>query len=280
VPVQAFNMVGDGERGEVHLNQLHAECHSRIRYKKVCPIHGEVTNDEIVSGYETGDDQYVVIDSAELDKLRPEADKSVRIETFVQPNQIDPAYFTGQHYFLVPDGAPAAGPYSVLLEAMQDKERIAIGQATLFNRERLFVIRPLNGLLALSTLYYADQVRQADQFTGNFTMPQTKKEEVKLAQTLINASTSNKVKLDQFQDLYLTRLHELIDAKVQGREIVAPPEEDEAPVINLMDALKASVAKTAGRGKAAATATSAAKPKRKLAASHRGPLKKKQRKVS
>jgi DNA end-binding protein Ku len=102
VPVKAYTATDSS--GEVHLNQLHRDCNSRIHNKKICPIHGEVSNDQIVSGYEYAKGQYVTIEPEELDKLRTESDKAVNIDTFVSEDQIDPLYLSGQAYYLVPEG--------------------------------------------------------------------------------------------------------------------------------------------------------------------------------
>src|SRR5262245_59549151 len=103
VPVKGYTAV-EAEKARISLNQLHEECNSRIRYKKTCPIHGEVPNDEIVMGYEYGDDQYAIIDPSEINNLRSERDRSVTVDKFVPPDEIDPMYFTGQTYYLLPDG--------------------------------------------------------------------------------------------------------------------------------------------------------------------------------
>src|SRR5436190_21089996 len=102
VPVKAYT-ASAGSGGEIHLNQLHAECHSRIKYKKTCPIHGEVSQDEIVMGYEYSKDQYVVIDTAELEKLRTEDSKAITFQEFIEPDSLDPVYYRGTTYYLVPD---------------------------------------------------------------------------------------------------------------------------------------------------------------------------------
>ncbi|HEY2414729.1 MAG TPA: Ku protein, partial [Pirellulaceae bacterium] len=101
VPVQAFNAAAS-DGGEVHLHQLHASCHNRIRYKKNCPVHGEVPNDEIVMGFEHAKDQYVVVEDKEVDKLRTPADRAITIDTFIAAAAIDPAYFDGRTYYLTP----------------------------------------------------------------------------------------------------------------------------------------------------------------------------------
>src|SRR5690242_2591822 len=117
VPVKAYSASTSGG-GEVRLNQLHEECHSRIQYKKTCPIHGEVPNDQIVSAYEYSKGQYVVIDPEEVDKLRTPDEKAVNIDAFIPPDSVDPTYFSGQSYYLVPDGPVGQKPYALLLEGM------------------------------------------------------------------------------------------------------------------------------------------------------------------
>ena len=107
VPVKAYTAAASGG-GEIHLNQLHAECHSRIQYKKTCPLHGEVKAEEIVSGYEYSKGQYVIVDTDELSKLRTEDDKAIKVNAFIAPDDLDPIYQTGKTYYLVPDGPVAA----------------------------------------------------------------------------------------------------------------------------------------------------------------------------
>jgi DNA end-binding protein Ku len=242
VPVQAINAASGGD-GDVHFHQLHATCHSRIRYQKVCPIHGEVPNDEIVRGYEHVKGQYVIVDDDEIDKLRTESDRSIRIDTIVKPEAIDPAYFDGRTYYLTPDGPMATAPYAVLLAALADGNHWAIGQAVLFGREHLVAIRPQTDVLCMEILHYAGQVRTAAMVTGELQLPPVKKQELQLAKKLIAASTSKRFDLARYQDTYAERLQTLIEAKVAGREIVGAPPQEEPPVINLMDALKQSIAR-------------------------------------
>src|SRR5689334_3886989 len=121
VPVEAFTAAEPEEA--FRLNQLHDECHSRIRYKKTCPIHGEVTNDEIVTGFEYDKDKYVVVDRNEVEQAQTKGDRSIIIETFVKPDEIDPMYYDGQTYYLVPGKGGAEKPYVVLREAMKKVKR-------------------------------------------------------------------------------------------------------------------------------------------------------------
>src|SRR5437879_10537825 len=125
IPVKAYTATASGG-GEIHLNQIHADCHNRIKYQKTCPIHGEVSNDAIVSGYEFAKGQFVVIDPEELEKVRSEADKAVRIDSFVDPDAVDPVYFTGRTLYLVPDGPVGQKPFVLLQEGLMQENKIAL----------------------------------------------------------------------------------------------------------------------------------------------------------
>ena len=115
VPVEGYS--ADAPQEQISFNQLHDECHNRIRYKKVCPVHGEVENHEIVKGYKFGPDQYAIVDPDEIEKLRSEADRSINIDAFIKPSDIDPIYFAGKTYYLAPSGAAAKKPYALLHRA-------------------------------------------------------------------------------------------------------------------------------------------------------------------
>jgi DNA end-binding protein Ku len=130
VPVKAYSTASSGG-GDIHLNQLHADCHRRIQYKKTCPLHGEVTNDQIVSGYEYAQDHYVVVDPDELDRLRTEADKAIKIDVFIASDAFDPLYGTGKRYYLAPDGPGGQKAYALLYQAMVEENRYALAQVVL-----------------------------------------------------------------------------------------------------------------------------------------------------
>ncbi len=270
VPVQAFNAVQSDE-GKIQLHQLHEKDHARIRYVKVCPQHGEIPANEIVKGYEVSKDEYVVIEPDELDALRTPAEKAITLDSFIAPESIDPVFFAGQNYYLMPDGEAGVKPYSVLRDAMVKQDKWGVGQAVMFGREHLVLVRPHEGLLSLALLNYAQAVRSVEDYKiGQAKVSAT---EVKLAETLIKASTAKKFDIAQYKDEYVNKLRTLIDAKVEGREIVTPPGEDEPVVVNLMDALKASLARANKRSMPAR----AAKPAKKLAASHRNQAGKKRK---
>lgn len=263
VPVKAFTATASGG-GEIHLNQIHAECHNRIRYQKTCPIHGEVSADQIVSGYEFAKGQFVVIDPEELDKLRSESDKAVNIETFTPPDTIDPIFYSGKTYYLVPDGPMGQKPYALLLKGMQDQEMFAAAKVVLHGREQIVVLRPLAKLIAMSILEYEQKINQPAGYEEEVPPTEISTEELNLVKTLITASTSKKFDFSKYKDHYTENLTKLIEAKVEGKEIVAAPAVEEKQVINLMEALKQSVAKAQVGG---APAGVAEKPGKKMAKS-------------
>ena len=267
VPVQAFTASVSGG-GEIHLNQLHEECHSRIRYKKVCPIHGEVPNDEIVTGYEYAEGQYVIVEGSELDKLRTESDRAINIDTFIDPADLDPIYYDGRTYYLVPDTPVGHKPYAVLYKAMEKQGKYGVAQVVFSGKEQLVLIRPYEGLLTMTMLSFDNQVRKPAAFRDEIVTSEVSQQELKLAEMLIDASTADKFDFPGYEDLYTKRLTELIEAKAAGKEIVSPPAEEETQVINLMDALRQSVAK-AKKEPAAAAAKVQRKPAKKMAPSRR-----------
>jgi len=242
VPVQAFNAQATGG-GEIHFNQLHATCHSRIKYQKVCPIHGEVTKDEIVSGYEYAKGQYAIREPDEVDQLLTENDRAITIEEFVSPNTIDPVYFDGRTYYLAPEAPLGAKSYAVLCAAMVERKRYGIARVVFSGKEQLVMIRPVDRILTMSMLNYGAQVREPELMKDQVPEATYSAKELQLAEMLVDASTSKRFNFSKYEDLYTKRLTELIEAKVAGREVVAPPETEEISVINLMDALKQSLSK-------------------------------------
>jgi DNA end-binding protein Ku len=269
VPVQAFS-TRETDKGAVTLHQLHDKDTSRVRYVKTCPLHGEIGNDEIVSGYEVAKDEYVVIDPDEIDKLRTTEEKAIQLETFVPADSIDSLYFDGRAYYLLPDGEGGVKPYAVLHQAMLKQRKWAVGQAVMFGREHLVLVRPFDKLLSMAFLNFAAEVRLPDTF--DIGEVKVRAAEVNLAETLIKASTAKRFDINRYKDEYATKLRALIDAKIEGREIVAPEADERPHVVNLMDALRESVAKASGSKKL--------KPPKKLAVSHRSQVAGKRRRSS
>ncbi|HZZ71663.1 MAG TPA: Ku protein [Pirellulales bacterium] len=267
VPVAAINATESGG-GKIHLNQLHATCHSRIKYEKVCPTHGPVSQSEIVSGYEYSPGEYVIVSPDELDQVRTEAEKAINLEKFLSPEAVDPLYFSGDTYYLIPDGEAGVKPYSVLTAAMAQANQAAIGQAVFNSRERLVMLRAVEGLIIMSMLKYETELRLPQAISEMAPVAKVSKEELRLAELLLQTSKSSEFNIADYEDVYTARLHQLIDAKIAGEEIVQPPEEHETPVINLMDALKQSVA----QAKPTKPSLKAAKPAKKTSAARAAQL--------
>ena len=243
VSVEAFT-ASEAATAEVHLNQLHDECHSRIRYKKTCPIHGEVSNDQIVSGYEYEKDHYVIIDRKEVEKAQADA-HSIVIDTFIPINKIDPIYYDGRTYYLAADAPAAEKPYAVLAQAMSKLNCCGVATVVLHGKEQLLLIRPIGPVLAMTMLRYQSQIRSPNSVVKVEPEAKASSQELKLAQQLIESSMSTKFDFSQYEDRYTDQLKELINAKIAGRQVIEPPQAEEyTPVINLMDALRKSVQKT------------------------------------
>lgn len=269
VPVKAFT--ASSSTAQIHLNQLHDECKSRVKYQKTCPIHGEISNDEIVSGYEFAKGQYVVIDPQEIEKLRSSSDKSIAVDCFVGADEIDPVYHTGRTYYLVPDGPVGQKPYSLLVQSMGDANLHGVARVVISNKEQLVLIRPIDNLLGMTVLAYDAQVKKPAAFEDEITESDATKQEVELTQTLINALVRDDFDIAGYKDQYTERLTQLIESKVEGKELVTPPSEEEPQVINLMEALKASVQQVKPPAK---TAAARRKPARKMATSKKKAAKK------
>lgn len=244
VPIKGYSAATSA--GGVAMRQLHAECHRRILYKKFCPVHGEVTKQDIVSGFEYADGQYVVVEPEEIATLRGEADRAVSVDALIPENSVDPLYFTEKTYYLVPDGAVGQKPFVLIQQSLAEAKLAAIARAVLFGREELVLLRPVENVLALTALRYESEITHAQVVSEEVESPQLAEEEVELTKTLIKAFAKKKINIADYHDEYVVRLTSLIEAKVAGKEIVTPPETEEPHVINLMDALKQSVAQAGG----------------------------------
>lgn len=289
VPVKAYTATNSSSAG-ISLNQLHGgDCNRRIRYQKVCPEHGEVKASEIVSGYEYAKGQYVVIDPEEIQKLRPSgADKAIKLDAFVPSGSVDPVYHSGKTYYLLPDGAMGQKPYRLIHDALKSEELQGVGKVVISQRERVVLIRPIDNLIGMTLLEYAAAVKQPAGFEDELTDVAVSDAEAELTGQLMRGLVQQEFDFEQYRDPYTDQLQELIEAKIEGREIVAPPEQDQPQVINLMDALKASVQQIAVpeeapkkvQAKSAARKTSKKAAKSTKKASAKGTAKKAAKKSS
>lgn len=239
VPVSAY--VGSHSGPTVRFNQLHKDCHSRIKYVKTCPIHGEVSPSEIVLGHEYAKDQYVVVEPDEIDELRDTSERSIAVDSFVRPESLDPAFFTGRTYYLVPDGEIGQKPYELIHDAMVAEDLHAIARMVLTKREHIVRLRPLKNLLAVDVLEYATRVKDPAEFEEELSKSNPSAPERKLTRQLISSMVEEKPDLAAYTDSFSKRVEDLIAAKMEGKDLVVAPPPEEAPIVNLMDALRASM---------------------------------------
>jgi DNA end-binding protein Ku len=263
VPVKLYSAVN---RKSVRFNQLNVKTGSRIAQKRVDASTGEeVAYEDLVKGYEISSDRYVVIDPAELDSVQPAKTKTIDIEDFVDLEEIDPIFYD-HPYYLAP-GPGGAKPYRLLLEAMRDTNRVAIARVVIRQKESLVAIRPLadHDVLEMATMLFADEVvdpARLDDIPAAEDV-KTNKREIDIAKQLIE-SLAGEFEPTKYKDTYREAVLEMIEKKAAGEEIVIAPEDEEvAPVPDLMSALKASL--DAVRERTDDDDGDDAKPKRKRA---------------
>src|SRR5437868_12156167 len=249
-------------QSDVSFRMLHRECGTPIKNKRWCPEHDrEVSNDEIVKGWEVAKGQFVIVDDADLEALQTADDtRTIEITRFVSLGEVDPIYFD-RTYFLAPaDAAAQRRPYVLLLEAMKETGMAAVGKFVRQGAEHFCLIRPKGDALALETLFLAEDVRseaEIEEAVGEIAVNDA---ELELARQVIGSLAADFDPGELVSD-YRRDLKALLDAKLAGEEIAAPePVEEKAPVIDLMEALRASVAEAQGKkpAKAGAKKTKAA----------------------
>jgi DNA end-binding protein Ku len=257
-------------QSDVSFRLLHRTCLNPIQQKRWCPFHDvEVGPDELVRGWEVSKGNFVPIEDAELEALEQrDTSRTIGITRFVKLDEVDPVYFD-RTYYLVPAGTEAQRrPYVLLLEAMKDAEVGAIGSFVLAAKEKLCLIRPKGDALALETLFVAADVKAQDEIEAAVRSTSASKPELELARQII-ASLEGTFEPEELRSEYRSSLHELLQAKLEGHEIEAPAQTTtEAPVIDLMEALRASVA-AASTGKKKAPAKKGSTPRKRAAASRK-----------
>jgi len=239
VPIKLYSSVS---RKSVRFHQLHAETGVRIQQRRVDPSTGEeVAYDNIVKGYEIGPERYVIIEPDELESLDPKKTRSIDIDEFVDLDQIDPIFFDHPYYL-----APATGgakAYKLLLDAMRDEGKVAIGRVVIRQKESLVAVRAMQGdVLGLTTMIFADEVVEPSGIDELDALEDVEisERELKMAQQLIE-SLSSDWEPEQYRDTYRERVLELIEKKAAGEEITIAPAEEPEPVPDLMAALEASI---------------------------------------
>ncbi|WFR59019.1 Ku protein [Anaerocolumna sp. AGMB13025] len=235
IPIAMYVATQDND---IHFNQLHKEDNSRIRYKKTCAHCGkEIKTEDIVKGYEYDDDKYVVITDSEIEKIKTEKEKSIQILHFAQLNQISPVYYDKTY-----QAAPEAGgekAFELLRSALMGEQKIAIGKTVMGTKDTLMAIIPREEGILISTMFYAEDIKELQK---QYTKPEVAEQELNMAKMLIN-SMDTPFDPAKYKDEYQSKLRALIETKISGKEVVAPESENDGKVIDLMEALRASVEK-------------------------------------
>jgi DNA end-binding protein Ku len=250
------------QRSDVSFRTLHRECGTPIKQKRYCPLHDrDVDGDELVKGWEVSKGQFVLVEDEDLESVALQRSQSIDIVRFVELAQVDPVFFD-RTYYLAPASATAQRrPYVLLLEAMRETGMAAIGKFVLWGKENLCLIRPHGAALALETLFFAEDVRSRAEIEEAVQETEVKKPELELARQVI-ASLVGEFDPSEFQNDYRRELQAMLDAKLAGDEIKRPEPVPEAPVVDLLEALKRSVAEAKGRKAAPARAsTDSGEPK-------------------
>jgi len=238
IPVGLYSAI---DERDFHFNQLHSKDNSRIRYKKVCSLCGdEVPSDEIVKGYEFEKGNYVVFTEEEMQRLPADSIKAIDVVAFVPLDEIDPVYFQ-KAYYLAPEPSGIKA-YKLLEKAMSEAGRVGIAKITLREKEHLATLRVHDGVFILETMHWPDEIRKPE-FEELAKNPEIRDQEMAMAKSLIE-NLSAGFDPTMFTDVYRQRLEEAVQAKVDGHEVAIPLTKEPTQVLDLMEALKASVEAT------------------------------------
>jgi DNA end-binding protein Ku len=263
VPVKLYSAV---HHQNLAFHQFQEGTNARIRNKRVSEKTGkEVAYDDIVKGYEVKKGQYVMIDPAELAEFAPRATRTIDIEDFVSLDEIDPIYYDATYYLAPEDSEGARKAYGLLLKAMEEQGKVAIGRLVMRSKQYLAAIRPLDGALAVSTMLFHDEVvapSDVDAIPTGRSAPKAAPAEVKMAGQIID-SMSRDWDPKRYEDTYRVQVLDYLKKKAAGEEIVVEEEpEEQAKVVDLMAALEASLdaaKKTGSRRKSSSSKSSSAK---------------------
>ena len=273
VPVGLYTATADQT---IHFNQLHKGTSNRVRYKKVDEDTGEeLSTEDIVNGYPLGGGEYVMVTREEMASAAPGKSELIEIQDFVDLEEIDPIFFR-QSYYLAPKGKGSDRAYALLLEAMNETNKVGIATLVLRDKEHLVAIRPSEKVLMLETMYFEDEIRDPQQELE--TLPEVgnaSPRELQIAKQLIESLT-DKWQPSRYQNTYRERIEELIEKKRKGNAVVFGDEErPKSNVIDLMSALQASIERSRAKGrphKAAAKVSTAKKSSSLKVSDHREKL--------
>jgi DNA end-binding protein Ku len=242
----------------ISFNMLHKDDHSRIKQMTYCQLEDKpIPRSETVKGYEYEKDHYVVIDDEDIKKVAPRTAKVMEILEFVKADQVDPIYLESSYYVAPDEGGEKA--YALLFTALKDSGYYGVAKVAMHNREHIIVLRPgAKGILS-HTMYYQDEIRQVEEFRTDTSL--VKEKELAMAKMLISSLEEN-FEPQKYHDSYRDNLKKMIEDKIEGRKVVETPSEHFAPVIDIMEALKKSLAE---KRKPATVATAAAAEETELA---------------
>ena len=243
IPVGLYTAI---EEKDFRFHQLHAKDNGRIRYKRVCSVCGEeVPYDEIVKGYEFEKDNYVVFTEEELSQIPADSIKAIDIVSFVPLDEIDPIYFQ-KPYYLAPEPSGIKA-YKLLERALTEGEKVGLAKITLREKERLATLRVKDGVFVLETMHWPDEIR-VPEFEELDKNVEIRSQELAMAKSLIENLTDH-FQPEEFHDAYRERLEEAVNAKVEGMEVAVAPTKEPTQILDLMEALKASVEATRQKSK-------------------------------
>ena len=224
------------EDKDVSFHLLHEQDHSRIKFKRWCPVDDqEVSNEELVRAYEVSKGQYVEVTDEDLERLPLPSKHTIELSAFVKTDDIDPVYFE-KSYFLEPEET-GLKPYTLLMRVLQEKDVAGVAKIALRNKEHLCALRPLDGTLLLETLHYPDEIREHEQKLPKVVVSER---EIDVAGSLVEA-LSEDFDPGKYHDDYREALLEVINSKAEGRQVVSPEAPAPEQVTDLMSALRASV---------------------------------------
>jgi DNA end-binding protein Ku len=237
IPVKMFTAT---EEKDIRFRYLHKECNTPLRYKKTCPsCNREVREEEIVRGFEYQTGHFIIIDEEDIEALKSEVNaKSIDILDFVNLRDIDPIYFDKSYYLSPQDTGDKA--YSLLRQAMNDSGKIAVAKMTIRNKQTLAVLRVYENVLVLETIFYPDEIRPVSQVPNLPERTIVNEKELDIANKLIESLTAE-FDPGKYTDEYREALKDLIDKKIEGQEIEIAPEAPQKNIIDLMEALQASL---------------------------------------
>jgi DNA end-binding protein Ku len=251
VPVKLYPAT---EQKDIQFHQFKEGTRQRIRYKRVSEDTGrEVDYQDIVKGYEVEKGKFVIVTPEELEGVAPEKTRTIEIEDFVDLAEIDPIYYEKTYYLAPEDQAGAQKAYALLLRAMEDEEKVAIGRFVMRTKEYLAAIRPMDGILALETMFFPDEIRQASEVENIPVRRQADQRQLKMARQLIG-SLAAEWDPTRYHDEYRERVLKLVRDKAKGKEVVLPEAPTGPKIGDLMEALRQSIEATK-KGKRPAEST-------------------------